>query len=218
MELVSYNETYNELLHSGIKGMRWGVRRYQNPDGTLTTAGKMRYNKEMAKLRKEEKVLKNREATVAKLNKLEDKKNEIAAKKAELDGNGKAKKSDADDGDSSIKSESTKKHFSFHKEKKVSEMSNDEIQAKIDRMNLEKKYKALVDEIEGKSNNSDSNSKTKSEASKGQKIVEDIVTNSVKNIGTQSVSYLLGVGANKLLEGVANDKQAINPKKGQKDK
>lgn len=214
MELVSYNEMYNELLHSGIKGMKWGVRRYQNPDGTLTTAGKMRYNKEMAKLRKEEKVLKNREATAAKLKKLEDKKNEIAAKKAELDGNGKAKKSDTDDGDS----KSITSRLSRHKEKKVSEMTNEEIQAKIDRINLEKKYKALVDELEGKSNNSDSNSKTKSEPSKAQKTVEEIVTNSVKNIGTQSVSYLLGVGANKLLEGVANDKQAINPKKGQKDK
>jgi poly-D-alanine transfer protein DltD len=31
----------NELYHHGIKGMHWGVRRYQNPDGTLTAAGKL---------------------------------------------------------------------------------------------------------------------------------------------------------------------------------
>ena len=30
----------NELYHHGIKGMKWGVRRYQNKDGTLTNAGK----------------------------------------------------------------------------------------------------------------------------------------------------------------------------------
>lgn len=31
------------LYHHGIKGMKWGIRRYQNPDGTLTEAGKQRY-------------------------------------------------------------------------------------------------------------------------------------------------------------------------------
>lgn len=31
------------LEHHGIKGMRWGVRRYQNEDGALTSAGKQRY-------------------------------------------------------------------------------------------------------------------------------------------------------------------------------
>ena len=35
-----------ELTHSGIKGMKWGVRRYQNKDGTLTDAGKKRYYKD----------------------------------------------------------------------------------------------------------------------------------------------------------------------------
>lgn len=33
----------NELAHWGIKGMRWGVRRYQNRDGSLTKAGRKRY-------------------------------------------------------------------------------------------------------------------------------------------------------------------------------
>lgn len=31
------------VYHSGIKGMKWGERRYQNKDGTLTEAGKRRY-------------------------------------------------------------------------------------------------------------------------------------------------------------------------------
>lgn len=33
----------NELHHHGIKGMRWGVRRYQNADGSLTADGRRRY-------------------------------------------------------------------------------------------------------------------------------------------------------------------------------
>lgn len=39
--------TYNYLSHHGILGQRWGIRRYQRKDGTLTTAGKKRYRNDI---------------------------------------------------------------------------------------------------------------------------------------------------------------------------
>lgn len=45
--MILYYETNNTLYHHGVKGMRWGVRRYQNKDGSLTAKGKKRYAKEL---------------------------------------------------------------------------------------------------------------------------------------------------------------------------
>ena len=41
-----------ELYHHGIKGQKWGIRRYQNEDGTLTEAGKKKYGKIEDKIKK----------------------------------------------------------------------------------------------------------------------------------------------------------------------
>lgn len=41
----NYTDELDELYHHGVKGQRWGFRRYQNKDGSLTPAGRRRANK-----------------------------------------------------------------------------------------------------------------------------------------------------------------------------
>ena len=112
----------NELMHWGIKGMKWGVRRYQNKDGSLTPAGKKRYDKEMAKLKEEEKIAKNKLRTQAKLNKLDEKRKEIEALKS---GKPIAK--------------STKQHS----KPSVKDMSDEELRQTVNRLLMEQQYAKL---------------------------------------------------------------------------
>lgn len=118
-----------ELYHHGTKGMRWGIRRYQNKDGSLTPAGRKRYASEAAKLKDREKVIKTKERTSAKIAKLE-------SKKAELDAREKAL---------TTRSTSTKPKSSetAPKQKSIKDMSDDELRTVVNRMQLEQQYRSL---------------------------------------------------------------------------
>lgn len=47
MITATQTKSYESLSHHGIKGMKWGVRRYQNNDGSLTPQGKKRYERDI---------------------------------------------------------------------------------------------------------------------------------------------------------------------------
>ena len=187
-----------ELLHTGVKGMKWGARRYQNKDGSLTPLGKKRYAKELAKLEAEKKRVRQQELTAKKIKKLDDMRKDLDERKKAL------KPDDAPEPAKQQKAQPAPQ------KQKLSELSNEEIQAKIDRMNLENKYKSLAQErIDAVSNK---------EVSKGRKIVDEILIEAGKNVGKQAAIWAFGTAGNKVIESLTGEKGALNPKKGQKDK
>lgn len=51
MILVTRNKSKTYIAHFGIKGQKWGQRRYQNKDGSLTPEGKKRYSEDYQSMR-----------------------------------------------------------------------------------------------------------------------------------------------------------------------
>ena len=122
-----------ELYHHGTKGMKWGIRRYQNKDGSLTPAGRKRYASETAKLKDREKVIKTRERTSAKIAKLESKKAELDAREKALTNPKAAAKT----------APKSKPADDTPKQKNIKDMSDDELRTVVNRMQLEQQYRNL---------------------------------------------------------------------------
>lgn len=122
----------NTLCHHGIKGQKWGVRRYQNPDGSLTNAGRKKYG---TKTNFERVQAAKKAATIGvKKRKAMEKANARTAKEiAKYEKKAGLNKSESK---SVVKSNS--------KPKTINEMTNEEIQERIDRINLENKLISLT--------------------------------------------------------------------------
>lgn len=130
-----YDDNYDpyELTHWGIKGMKWGVRRFQNKDGSLTAKGGKRYNGSDYQPRKSlgQKISDYKKAAKKKANLKKAREARAAKKEAEE----KAK----------IAAEQRKKDVESGKIK-AKDMTNEELRDRINRMNDEKRYNQLMEE------------------------------------------------------------------------
>lgn len=130
IKMMHYNDY---LIHDGQKGMHWGIRKYRNYDGTLTPAGKIRYDySDGGSVIKKKPTRAERKAAKAKEKEKKAKAKEREAKKAA--------------------EELKKKQEEFAEEQKKAakeriedqKLSNDELKAAIERLNLERQYAQLV--------------------------------------------------------------------------
>lgn len=151
------------LAHHGVLGMHWGVRRYQNKDGSLTSAGKKRAQK------------------------LDSDYQKLTGKHL--------KKSDSVEKKTSGKSESKPKT------KNISEMTDHEIQAKINRITLENNLKSLTPK------------QVSSVQKFTNKVMNEVITPAATDIGRQLAKSIFADGVNKAFKLEGENKVYANNKK-----
>ena len=115
--LAHLDMSKDELYHYGIKGQKWGVRRFQNRDGSLTVKGRQRYSTEV----------------MGESKKLLDKANEAVGKGKNISNEiGKVAQKEFD------------KKYNKEIKRSLSEMSDVELRAIVNRLNMEERYTQVM--------------------------------------------------------------------------
>lgn len=173
----------SELYHHGIKGQKWGIRRFQPyPKGEKPKGGKE--IGEARRVKRKDKSYKKVEKSVDKASR---KVADVVSKKEEKNQAKAIKREEADVKKEQAKIDAQQKPI----KKKLSEMTEEELQSEIRRLQLEKQYADLFKAMNPQP--------VPAKKGKGavNRILGQIAENAVKDVGTQVMKYALGSMVNK---------------------